>query len=67
MVKKFVEVFYFMDLKRINSILSNDEKFDVFYKDKPVWIQGISNDLAKIGFVDNFKEMDVNISELYEK
>ena len=67
MVKKFVEVFYFMDLKRVNSILSNDEKFDVFYKDRPVWIQGISNDLAKIGFVDNFEEMDVNISELYEK
>ena len=56
-----------MDINRVNSILSNDEKFDVFYKDKPVWIQGISNDLAKIGFVDNFKEMDVNISELYEK
>ena len=56
-----------MDINRINSILSNDEKFDVFYKDRPVWIQGISNDLAKIGFVDNFEEMDVNISELYEK
>lgn len=56
-----------MDLKRVNSILSNDKKFDVFYKDRAVWIQGISNDLAKIGFVDNFEEMDVNISELYEK
>ena len=56
-----------MDLKRINSILSNDEKFDVFYKDRPVWIQSVSNDIAKVGFVDNFEEMDVNISELYEK
>ena len=56
-----------MDIKRINSILSNDEKFDVFYKDRPVWIQGISKDIAKIGFVDNFEEKDVNISELYEK
>ena len=27
-----------MDNNRINSILSNDEKFDVFYKDRPVWI-----------------------------
>ena len=56
-----------MDINRINSILSNDEKFDVFYKDRPVWIQGISKDMAKVGFVDNFEEMDVRISELYEK
>ena len=58
---------FFMDINRINSILSNDEKFDVFYKDRPVWIQGISKDMAKVGFVDNFEEMDVRISELYEK
>ena len=56
-----------MDIKRINLILSNDEKFDVFYKDRPVWIQGISKDIAKVGFVDNFEEKDVNISDLYEK
>ena len=31
----------------------NDEKFDVFYKDRPVWIQGVSKDMAKVGFVDN--------------
>lgn len=58
---------FFMDINRINSILSNDEKFDVFYEDRPVWIQGISKDMAKVGFVDNFEEMDVRISELYEK
>ena len=56
-----------MDINRVNSILSNDEKFDVFYKDRPVWIQGISKEMAKVGFVDNFEEMDVRISELYEK
>ena len=56
-----------MDIKRINSILSNDEKFDVFYQDRPVWIQSISNNKAKVGFVDNFEEKDVNISDLYEK
>ena len=48
-----------MDMHRINSILSNDEKFDVFYKDRPVWIQGISKTKAKVGFVDNFEEKDV--------
>ena len=56
-----------MDFNRINSILSNDDQFDVFYEDRPVWIQGISKDMAKVGFVDNFEEMDVRISELYEK
>ena len=56
-----------MDINRINSILSNDEKIDVCYKDRTVWNQGISKDMAKVGFVDNFEEMDVRISELYEK
>lgn len=56
-----------MDIRQINSILSNDEKVDVFYKDRPVWIQGVSKDMAKVGFVDNFEEKDVNISDLYRK
>ena len=30
-----------MDLKRVNFILDNKEKCDVFYDDRPVWIQGI--------------------------
>ena len=55
-----------MDIKRINSILNNDEKFDVFYNNSPVWIQGIKNNTAKIGFVDNFEELDVDIKDLYE-
>ena len=56
-----------MDLKQINSILSNDDKVDVFYKDRPVWIQGVSNNMAKVGFVDNFEELDVDIQALYQK
>ena len=55
-----------MDIKRINTILSNDEKVDVFYQNRPVWIQGISDTIAKIGFVDTFEEKDVNIDELTE-
>lgn len=57
-----------MDIKRINSILSNDEKINVFYQDRPVWIQGLSqnNTFAKVGFVDNFEEKDVMIKDLYE-
>ena len=55
-----------MNYKRINDILSTDEKIDVFYQNRPVWIQGVSNTIAKIGFVDTFEEKDVKISDLYE-
>ncbi len=58
-----------MDIKRIHSILNNKEKCDVFYDDRPVWIQGLDDkeSVAKIGFVDNFEEKDVYIQDLYEK
>ena len=56
-----------MEINRINSILSNKEKTDIFYGDRPVWIQEISNNKAKIGFVDNFEERDVFIKDLYER
>lgn len=56
-----------MDISRVHSILSNKEKFDVFYDDRPVWIQGVNNNMAKVGFIDNFEEKDVYISDLYEK
>lgn len=56
-----------MNLQRINTILNNKEKCDVFYDDRPVWIQGVNNDMAKVGFVDNFEEKDVFINDLYER
>ena len=56
-----------MNLERINSILNNKEKCDVFYDNRAVWIQGISNTTAKVGFIDNFEEKDVYIEDLYEK
>lgn len=55
-----------MNYKRITDILSTDEKIDVFYQDRPVWIQGVSDSIAKIGFVDTFEEKDVRIDELTE-
>ena len=57
-----------MNYERINYILNNDNKFDIFYEDRPVWIQELysSNQKAKIGFVDNFEEKDVFIRDLYE-
>lgn len=56
-----------MNLERINSILNNDEKCDVFYNERPVWIQGHNDEIAKIGFIDNFEEKDVYIKDLYER
>ena len=58
-----------MNLQRIHSILNNKEKYDIFYDERPVWIQGIddNNDVAKVGFVDNFEEKDVYVEDLYEK
>ena len=56
-----------MEINRIQSILNNKEKRDIFYGDRPVWIQEISNDKAKVGFVDNFEEKDVFIKDLYER
>lgn len=58
-----------MDLNRIQSILNNKEKTDIFFEDRPVWIQGINydNSTAKVGFVDNFEEKDVFIDDLYER
>ena len=56
-----------MELHRINSILSNKEKTDIFYDKRAVWIQELNQDKAKIGFVDNFEEKDVFIKDLYER
>lgn len=56
-----------MKLDRIHTILDQDEKCDVFYNERAVWIQGINENMAKVGFVDNFEERDVPISDLYEK
>ena len=56
-----------MELNRLNSILNNKEKVDIFYEDRPVWIQEISNTKAKVGFIDNFVEQDVFIKDLYER
>ena len=56
-----------MDLNRIHSILNNKEKTDVLYDERPVWIQGVNDTVAKVGFIDNFEEKDVFIQDLYER
>ncbi len=60
---------FVMNLDRINLILNNDEKFDILYDNRAVWVQEIdeSQQMAKVGFVDNFEEKDVFIKDLYER
>lgn len=58
-----------MNLERITNILNNNEKFDIYYDERAVWVQGINENeqIAKVGFVDNFEEKDVFIKDLYER
>lgn len=56
-----------MNLERVHALLKSKEKIDVFYNDRPVWIQEIKDNIARIGFIDNFQEKDVYIEDLYEK
>ena len=55
-----------MEYTRIYEILKNKEKTDIFYDDRPVWVQELNNNVAKVGFIDNFEEKDVYIEDLYE-
>ena len=57
-----------MEIKRIYEILNNKEKVEIEYTSRPVWIQNLEDsDTARVGFVDNFDEMEVSIRDLIEK
>ena len=55
-----------MNIQRINEILTNKEKCDVFYEDKPVWIQELNDNIAKVRFIDGTGDKDVYAEDLYE-
>jgi len=55
-----------MEYTRVFEILKNKEKIDFFFDERPVWIQELNDNIAKIGFIDNFEEKDVYIEDLYE-
>ena len=55
-----------MNIQRIHEILQNKEKCDVYYEDKPVWIQELKDNIATIGFIDGSGDKDVYIEDLYE-
>lgn len=56
-----------MNLQRLNELLKNKEKIDVFYEERPVWVQDVKEDIATIGFIDSNEEKDVYIEDLYER
>ncbi len=56
-----------MNKERIYEIMKNKEIYDVFYNERPIWIQSIQDDIAKIGFMDSTEIKDVYIEDLYEK
>lgn len=55
-----------MNSKRAYDIVKNKEIRDIYYDDRPVWIQELKGNTAKVGFVDNNEEKDIYIAELYE-
>lgn len=55
-----------MNTKRVFEIMKNKEIKDIYYEDRPVWIQEIHNNMAKIGFMDGSEEKNVYIEDLYE-
>lgn len=56
-----------MNLHRATEILDQKEKTEIFYEQRPVWIQEIHDNIAKIGFIDKPEEKEVYLEDLYEK
>lgn len=56
-----------MDSKEIFNILKNKEKHDIYFEDRPVWIQELNNNIAKVSFIDTNEEKDIFVTDLYEK
>ena len=55
-----------MKKQKANQILNSKQKIDVFYNNRPVWIQELNDNIATVGFIDNFEEMSVDVEDLYE-
>lgn len=55
-----------MNKKRVYEIVQNREICDVYYNEKPVWVQEVKEDIAKVGFLDG-SHKDVYIEDLYEQ
>ena len=50
-----------MNLERLHNMLNNKEKVDVYYDERPVWVQEVHYNISKVSFIYNFEEKDVYI------
>ena len=55
-----------MNKQRISEILNQKNLNEVYYNERPVWIQEVNDNIARIGFIDSNEEKDVYIEDLYE-
>ena len=55
-----------MNEQRLTEILRSNKPLDVFYNEKPVWIQAVHGNTVTIGFMDGTKSQDVFVEDLYE-
>jgi len=55
-----------MEYTRIYEILKSKDIQEVYYEDKPVWVQELKDNVATIGFLNSNKTQDVFIEDLYE-
>ena len=55
-----------MNKLRVSEILREQQMHEILYNEKPVWIQEVHDDIAKVGFLDGSHEKDVYIEDLYE-
>lgn len=55
-----------MNEQRLTEILKSNKPIDVFYEEKPVWIQAIHENTVTIGFMDGSNPKDVFAEDLYE-
>lgn len=56
-----------MNKQRITEILNQKNLSEVYYSERPVWIQEVKDNIAKVGFVGTNEEKDVYIEDLYEE
>lgn len=56
----------YMHTKRVFEIVKSKDIQEVYYEDKPVWIQEVKDNIAKVGFLDGSGEKNVYIEDLYE-
>ena len=56
-----------MKIERAQEIFNSYKIYDVYFENEPVWIQEINNNFAKIGFIQNKVDKNIEISNLYEK